>query len=193
MKYKAGTKISFDRRFNTLTEKGSYQRHQPKRKSIAKRTHEFWARPVVRVGVFFLILTALWMRIEHINRPRPIVEPASAMETVVTTPEIAPTLVVEKPLNIEQAIRDEFGIYGDRAVKIAQCESNLDPTRENLKAPDRSFGLFQVNTYGKLASVRPTREQLLDPITNIRTAKAIFDGAGHTFSKDWVVCYRLTK
>ena len=147
----------------------------------------------IRLGVFFLILTALWMRIEWINRPRPIVEPASAMETttnpVVTTP--APVIIVEKPIDIEQAIRDEFGIYGETAIKIAQCESHLDPTKENLKAPDRSFGLFQINTYGKLANSRPTREQLLDPITNIRVAKAIFDGAGQTFSKDWVVCHRV--
>lgn len=94
--------------------------------------------------------------------------------------------------SIEDKIRKAFGKDGDKAVKIAFCESGLNPLQvnDNPKTRDYSIGLFQVNLFGKLARTRPSEDWLKNPDNNISYAKMLFDSANGRFGRDWVRCSR---
>ena len=94
------------------------------------------------------------------------VEPIQ-MQQVTITPREA----------IETKIRAKFGKYGDYAVKIAQCESGMNPKAigdlhlDNGTNP--SYGLLQIRYFG---GARGTVEQLLDVDYNINKAYEMSGG-----------------
>jgi hypothetical protein len=69
-------------------------------------------------------------------------------------------------------IKAAFGKDGDDAVKVAFCESSLNPEAKNKRSSAR--GLFQI-----MASVHGVREKwLLNEDVNIQVAKQLFDEQG---------------
>lgn len=64
------------------------------------------------------------------------------------------------------------------AISGRETGDTYDPTVQNLKPPDHSIGLWQINqlaVHGKYG----TDAQLKDPATNARAAKKMFDAAGY--------------
>ena len=71
-------------------------------------------------------------------------------------------------------------------IAISQAESGLNPRALNpdTSTGDYSLGLFQINMLGKMGEERrrqfglKANEELYDPRTNVRAAKAIYDQQG---------------
>ena len=71
-------------------------------------------------------------------------------------------------------------------IAISQAESGLNPRALNpdTSTGDYSLGLFQINMLGKMGDERrrqfglKANEELYDPRTNVRAAKAIYDSQG---------------
>lgn len=106
------------------------------------------------------------------------------------------------PSSIEQMIIDTFGDQADNALKIAKCESGLNPENhgdKHLTSTDPTYnetigdsiGLFQIRTGGKEINgkiwnrarangmtAEEFRNYLKVPENNIRYAKTIFDDRG---------------
>lgn len=78
------------------------------------------------------------------------------------------------------------------AYQIMLCESSGNPEAHNLnyKTRDNSFGLFQVNLYGRLASERPSAEWLLVAENNIEYAYKLYKGRGW---QHWSNCHRKVR
>lgn len=85
---------------------------------------------------------------------------------------------------LRQAGFDEATI--PRMVGIANAESSLNPRAHNPNAAtgDNSYGLFQINMLGGMGNERrknlglASNEELFDPLTNAKAAKAIYDQQG---------------
>jgi soluble lytic murein transglycosylase-like protein len=70
----------------------------------------------------------------------------------------------------------------DKAVRVARCESGLDPTA--VSPGGGNWGLFQINTVHK-ATVQQlgySWSQINDPYVNARVARYIYDDAARTGS-----------
>lgn len=71
-----------------------------------------------------------------------------------------------------------------RMVAIANAESSRIPNNRNFKGSDQSYGLFQINMLGGMGPERrqqfgiASNEELYDPLTNAKAAKAIYDQQG---------------
>ena len=69
-------------------------------------------------------------------------------------------------------------------IAISQAESGLNPRAHNPRGADNSYGLLQVNMKGPMGEERrqqfglKANEELFDPRTNVRAAKAIYDSQG---------------
>ena len=77
----------------------------------------------------------------------------------------------------EQEIKNKialaFGKDADRAIKVAFCESSLDPFAKNTETPD--YGLFQISTL-----YHPYRaDELLDLDKNIEVARGLYEDQGN--------------
>jgi hypothetical protein len=80
--------------------------------------------------------------------------------------------VARMPKNNEEIIRSVFGKDADVALKVAKCESGMNPKARNKTSTAR--GLFQV-----MASIHGVREKwLYDPLINTLIAKSLFDASG---------------
>jgi len=66
------------------------------------------------------------------------------------------------------------------AVAIAYAESGLNANAHNYnpKSKDDSYGIFQINLYGKLKYARPSPEELLNPEKNIAFAYSMYKSQG---------------
>lgn len=73
-----------------------------------------------------------------------------------------------------------FGPYGDGAVRVAMCESSMNPGAYNdiLGAA----GLFQIIP-GTFASTSYSGQSVYDPVTNISAAHEIFVRDGYSWSE----------
>lgn len=118
----------------------------------------------------------------------------STTTTVATTTTTRPKPPVTQPRppsypagSVQQMIVDKFGPYAKKALAVAWCESNYYSNILNATPPDLSYGLFQINMYGKLGPKRreayhlPNNEALFDPMTNINIAFSMSSG-GRNFS-----------
>lgn len=77
-------------------------------------------------------------------------------------------------------IHQVFGAYGDQAVRVAMCESSMNPNAYNgiLGAA----GLFQIIP-STFASTSYAGQSVYDPAVNIKAAHEIFVRDGHSWSE----------
>lgn len=81
---------------------------------------------------------------------------------------------------IKQYITEVFGNEAGIAIKIAQCESGLNPNayNGNVGTGDNSVGIFQINILGALAKSRPSKDWLLIATNNIDYAYQMYSKQG---------------
>ncbi len=95
-----------------------------------------------------------------------------------TTTFTVPERVDEDLSDIEWLIRQTFPETPDKAVRVARCESTLDPT---AVSPDgANWGLMQVNVVHKALAARMgySWAQMLQAGPNLAVARAVYDRAG---------------
>ncbi len=80
----------------------------------------------------------------------------------------------------QDMIHQVFGQYGDQAVRVAMCESSMNPNAYNgiLGAA----GLFQIIP-STFASTSYAGQSVYNPVTNIRAAYEIFARDGYSWSE----------
>lgn len=130
----------------------------------------------------------------------PYVSRVAVAKQALPTPTPTPIAYVSERHDIEDYIREVFEEDGERAVKIAMCESRFNPetigdthimSYNSGESVGDSIGIFQVRTGGKGwnrarangMSVDEFRNKLKDYKYNIDYAKTIFDRRG--FSAWW--------
>lgn len=122
----------------------------------------------------------------------PIVAQAEAAPTVATTPStlravpapttttVPPPVAVAPPPvgSVEAVIAEVFGADGAAAVRVARCESHLDPAA--VSRGGGNWGLFQINRAhaGRVARMGYRWEDLLDARVNALVARSIFQESG---------------
>lgn len=104
--------------------------------------------------------------------PQPAPEPAPAAEAP------APAVSPSGGGSAEDAIAAYFGDVYDKAVRVARCESGLDPGA--VSPGGGNWGLFQINTVhrGMVESMGYSWDQILDPYVNADVARHIYDSSG---------------
>ena len=80
----------------------------------------------------------------------------------------------------EPEIRSVFGKYGAAAVRVARCESTMNPRAHNSSG---ASGLFQIKP-ATFASTSQRGRNIYDVHANIRAAYEIFVRDGHSW-KEW--------
>jgi len=183
MKVKAGTTISFDNRFKTITERGNYKR-KIKRKPEPKGT---WLVKVLGIAT---IVSGLWVACDYQNKPTLKAEAKTVEEVKSNFPKVYYSADMPKEPTIEELITKYFPENPSKALSVARCESNLNPLVVGDLKPIRgivakSYGIFQIRD---LKGRNLTEEEKTQAEPNIKRARAIYDGAGKTFAKDWVRC-----
>jgi len=109
---------------------------------------------------------------EEYNQENPLVYVAQAEEE---TPREIIIEIIPEEKSIEQKIRDTFPEDPDRAVKIAKCESGLNP---KAVSPTNDHGLMQINK-----TVHKVEGDIYDVDTNLQFARKLYDERGW---KPWV-------
>lgn len=181
-----------------FVNKQGFNTKKARRSLRAKKRSTFrWDRlwKLIKLSAFMVGMCWFFSTIEVSYKPfdeKPQVQAAENSEPITQlTKEQGFTQVAPVDYTPEELIEKYFGKDAGNAKKIAQCESKMIVDKHNPTPPDDSWGLFQVNLYGKLKQSRPSAQELVDPETNIKFAKGLFDSAGHKWSKDWTVCARI--
>ncbi len=124
---------------------------------------------------------------EIVNTYSDIARAAEVPEAEYTAPDPCGLIDVvcddERQLDrdgIERLIRETFPEDPDTAVRIAHCESRLDPTRVgDTHTAYSSYGVFQIRLLpGRVKYAGLTAEKLLDARANIAYARKIYDRFG---------------
>ncbi len=94
--------------------------------------------------------------------------------TTTTLPERAD----EDMGDVEWAIRQAFPETPDKAVRVARCESGLDPRA--VSPGGANVGLMQINVVhrGLAARMGYSWDQMLQVLPNLAVARAVYDRAG---------------
>jgi soluble lytic murein transglycosylase-like protein len=80
-----------------------------------------------------------------------------------------------RPKTVEQMIRDEWGDRSDEALRVAHCESKLDPDDVSSAGATGVFQIMPVHTW----RVRKVGgKHLADPLTNVRVARSLYEDEG---------------
>ena len=94
---------------------------------------------------------------------------------VIRDPIAVPVHVYTIPDYVEDQIKMVFGNDSTDAIKVAKCESGLNPKARNGQST--ATGVFQI-----MASVHGvSRTRLENPMVNILIAKELFDGTGENW------------
>lgn len=109
----------------------------------------------------------------------------------ISTPTYVPTQVLSTKIDYYEILaRYDWDV--NSAYKILKCESSGNDKAHNFShaTKDNSHGLFQINTYGSLANVRPSRDWLIDPANNIEFAYQLYLQEGRRFGTTggWYNC-----
>ncbi len=89
--------------------------------------------------------------------------------------------------SVHDAIRRYFPEQYDKAVRVATCESGLDPRA--VSPGGGNHGLFQINTVhrSRVASMGYSWSDIYDPYVNSRVARTIYNESGWA---PWPYCGR---
>lgn len=120
--------------------------------------------------VTMLLLLALAVCVADSQGPTKV--EAATEQPVVASPE------PQKPLTIRQKIRNAFGDNGDLAIKIASCESHLDPNAKNPLEGSTASGLFQIIKGTWKGYTDAPHSEAFNEDKNIEVAKKLFDKRG---------------
>lgn len=121
------------------------------------------------------------IKVDMLAQPRQIL-------TVVETPKEAPVSVVSSGSDIENIVRQaahKYGVDENYLVKIARCESGLNPNAVNHGYNENGYpsGLFQhLSGYfpARAAKYGYAGGDVLDPVVNANVTAAMFrDGLQH--------------
>ena len=130
------------------------------RKTIAK-----WHFDALALTLITLLVGILLYSFKNATKAQAIISPVGST-IVVEVP------VYVEPVTIEDKIRAEFGDDAGVMLRVAFCESSMNPNAKNKTST--ATGLFQV-----MASVHNVgRNWLTDPDINIKIAKQLFDKQG---------------
>lgn len=83
------------------------------------------------------------------------------------------------PSVAQDAITSAFGPVSDQAMRVAQCESGLDPNA--VSSGGGNYGLFQINYVHRSSFEAVTGlpwSSVLDPYANATYAKYLYDQSG---------------
>lgn len=140
-------------------------------------------------------------RIVSISIPSPVAEAADDTDSTLSEDKVREESEqnAQSSGDIETMIRHQFGKDAEDALKVARCESQLNPSRigdghlsfqHNGEELGKSYGLFQIrsggNENGKIWS-RPAKlgisleefeKRMLNPEENVKYAHLIFKGSG---------------
>lgn len=109
-------------------------------------------------------------------------------ESVPSANETEPESMTPVPLSIKDRIRavcvEEDFARCDDLIRLAECESSLNPRARNISRRERSYGLYQIN---RKAHPHVTIEQAQDVEWSTRWAIQRFRLQGW---EDWQVCKR---
>ena len=109
-----------------------------------------------------------------------IVAPSTTTTTLppTTTVPPAPAAPTPDPGSVEAIIHEIFGPAGDQAVRVARCESGLNPGA--ISRGGGNWGLFQINTVHRHRVQRMGYqwEDMLDARANAVVAYSIFQEQG---------------
>jgi hypothetical protein len=90
-----------------------------------------------------------------------------------------PGAQADTPSIAQDAITQSFGPISDQAMRVAQCESSLDPNA--VSSGGGNWGLFQINTVhqGSFESVTGhSWSEVLDPYLNAQFAAWLYNQSG---------------
>jgi len=94
----------------------------------------------------------------------------------------------EKPMSVADRIRkvakEEGYPYPEKLIKLAKCESSLNPKAKNVSRRERSYGVFQINLK---AHRHITYEQATDVEWATRWSIGRIRKSGF---RDWKICSR---
>lgn len=124
------------------------------------------------------VILALIAGLYEAKHPTVLISPLSAKEYVTVEKVIEKKVFVE-PESIEDKIRHAFPENPDLAVRVAKCESGLNPKAVNKTSSAR--GLFQVmQSWHKI-----DQKWLFDPTINILVARRLYNESGGSFLPHW--------
>ncbi|MCR4285586.1 MAG: transglycosylase SLT domain-containing protein [Candidatus Kaiserbacteria bacterium] len=123
---------------------------------------------------------------EEYNRAHPLVYTAEAQ---VVEPRVILIEVIPEEKTVEEKIRETFPEDPETALKIAHCESSLDPSAINNRNKNGSVdkGLYQINSVHD-KRVRELDLDLFDTDDNLKIARLLYEE--HTWSP-WVCAKKL--
>lgn len=90
-----------------------------------------------------------------------------------------PNAQADSPSAAQDAINYHFGPIADQAMRVAQCESNLDPNA--VSSGGGNWGLFQINTVHQAEFEAVTGHpwsDVLDPYVNTYYAVYLYQQSG---------------
>lgn len=141
-----------------------------------KTKYKFWSS-VITLSIFCLIVAI--MGHNSVSRAT-----ENMLSPIAKSP--APRIVYAEQTSITGYIKQIFGNYSDKALAIANCESNMNPTA--IGDSGKSIGLFQIHTTWHKIEPRFLKNFKI----NTLVAKQLFDESGKSF-RLWSCSRELNK
>lgn len=99
------------------------------------------------------------------------------------TPQARKKTSTKELLGFKSKVANEIRKYDwnhDFAIRVAKCESGLRPNAHNYNPAtgDDSWGVFQINRYGRLKYGRPEPDKLVNYKFNIKYAYEMYCSQG---------------